>query len=150
MTPDTSRLRRYFDLEDPVSWIGAILAVSVAAILLLWPQATSASQFLMSIWDRSMFFVANAFLMLQPALLFTMRSSRWLKVPMLLLFLCTLYLVAPLLLEVTGLFPRLSNQSAKGATIFYAAFCGAALCCNVPIAATIFGNSAPLTQSEKR
>jgi hypothetical protein len=143
MIPATTRLRRYFELEDPVSGTGALVALSVAAILLLWPQATSISQFPISILDRSMFFIANAVLMLQPALLFAMRSSRWLKVPALFLFFCTLYLVYPLLLEATGLIPRISSQGAKGATIFYAAFCGVALFCNVPIAATNFANSAP-------
>jgi hypothetical protein len=141
MTPTPSRWRRHFKLADPLSGLGTLLALSVAAILLFWPQTNSVSQFPISIWHRSMMFLANATLMLQPALLFAMRSPRLLKIPALLLFLGSLYLLYPGLLEIVGLTPTLSNQQAKGFFIPYWAFCGVAFFCNIPVAAANFANS---------
>ncbi len=133
MLPLPSRWRRYFEFDAPLSGLGTLLAFSVTVILLLWPQATTICQFPISLWDRSMMFLANAKLMLQPALLFAMRGPRLLKISALLLFLCSLDLLFRGLLEPAG----------KGFFIPYWAFCSVALFCNIPVAATNFTNNTP-------
>jgi hypothetical protein len=140
----------FFDYTNPLTCFGAGLALAVAYVLMLWPQERSILDYQMSMRDLLMLFLFHAFLSLQPALLFALRSSQWLKIPALLLFVYVVYLIYPGLQVTMGQAHIQSGQHVANLYyigLLYWAYCVLAVLANFAIIATYFANRAPSNKS---